>query len=62
MKPYPNTIENEAGNVWFAEPEPPEPMTCADKVAVLALFGASAGGVVYLLVTVAEWLYPAFSM
>lgn len=54
------SVPPEAGNVWFGDPEPPEPMNCAEKIAVAAILASSAACSGYLLITAAQWLYPTF--
>lgn len=48
-----SAVSPEVGNVWFSEPEPPEPMTRTDCIAVAALALVSAFAVVGSL----HWLY-----
>ena len=46
----------EAGNVWYAEPEPPEPMTPADLIAVGALMVVSAASAIGAI----AWLWGSW--
>ena len=46
-------MNKESGNIWFADPEPPEPMTTVERIAVTAIVLASGATAVGLL----NWLY-----
>lgn len=46
-------MNKESGNIWFADPEPPEPMTLVERIAVTALILASGATAVGIL----HWLY-----
>ena len=39
---YTASAEVQGGNVWFAEPEPPEPLTTGERVTLVAILLASA--------------------